>query len=182
MVAQNRCCCRWTQQSSKFACRENKESDMRNLHGSCKIYFHPLWLMIMLDLTRFPGSTNPHSDPPSHRAFTERDHFDTQTRDTETGDPARLPTRPGCWAMGTNKVKKCAVSKIIFCTGLTREAKAEQKSHEPARRAQQNNQGRTPFIYTPKAPICLSFNSQPSLSGLCGSDCKKPVNASYFNI
>jgi hypothetical protein len=62
----------------------------------------------MLDLTRFPGSTNPLSDPNPHRAFMERDHFDVQTRDTETGDPAQLPARPGSWAMGTNKVKKCA--------------------------------------------------------------------------
>jgi hypothetical protein len=28
----------------------------------------------------------------------------------------------------TNRVKKCAVRKIIFCTGLTRAAKAGQKS------------------------------------------------------
>jgi hypothetical protein len=30
---------------------------------------------------------------------------------------------PGCWAMGTNKVKKCAVRKIIFCTKPPRQDK-----------------------------------------------------------
>jgi hypothetical protein len=37
------------------------------------------------------------------------------------------PDCPGCWAMGTNKVKKCMVRKIIFFSGLTRAAKAVQK-------------------------------------------------------
>jgi hypothetical protein len=35
--------------------------------------------------------------------------------------------------MGTNKVKKCPVRKIVFCTGLTRAAIARQKSIVPAR-------------------------------------------------
>jgi hypothetical protein len=39
---------------------------------------------------------------------------------------------PGCLAMETNKVKKCAVRKIMFCTGLTRADKAGQKSIVPA--------------------------------------------------
>ncbi len=38
-------------------------------------------------------------------------------RDTERGDPARLPAQVA-------KVKKCTVRKIIFGTGLTRAAKA----------------------------------------------------------
>ncbi len=77
---------------------------------------------------------------------------------------------PGCWATGTNKVKKCAVRKIIFCTGLTRAAKAGQKSIVPARKAQRTNQGMTSFICTPRVPVCLSFDSQqgPPLSGLSG--------------
>jgi hypothetical protein len=37
----------------------------------------------------------------------------------------------------------------IFFTGPTRAAKEEQKSLEPARQAQQTNQGRTPFICNP---------------------------------
>jgi hypothetical protein len=43
----------------------------------------------------------------------------------------RRPSTPAfqdCWAAGTNKVKKCTVRKIIRCTGLTRAAKAGQKS------------------------------------------------------
>jgi hypothetical protein len=34
--------------------------------------------------------------------------------------------------METDKVKKCVVRKIIFCTGLIRAAKAEQISTVPA--------------------------------------------------
>jgi hypothetical protein len=62
--------------------------------------------------------------------------------------------------MGTNKVKKCVVRKIIFCTGLTRAAKAGQKSIVPARQAKRTSQERTPLKCTPRVPICLSFNSQ----------------------
>jgi hypothetical protein len=54
-------------------------------------------------------------------------------------------------------VKKCAVRNKIFCTGLTK-AKAGQNSIILARRAQRTNQGRTPFICTPRVPIRLSFN------------------------
>ncbi len=87
----------------------------------------------------------------------------------------RRPNTPacsGCWAMETNKVKKCTVRKIIFCTGLTRAAKAGRNSIVPARRVQRTNQGRTPFICTLWVPIHLSFNSQQgplfsSLSGCC---------------
>ncbi len=61
----------------------------------------------------------------------------------------------------------CAVRRKIYCTGLTRAAKAEQKSLVPARQAQWTNEGRTPFICTLWFPIHLSFNSQhgPPLSG-----------------
>jgi hypothetical protein len=48
-------------------------------------------------------------------------------RDTETGDPERLPAQvAGRW--GLKKMKKRLVRKVIFCTGLTRAAKAGQKS------------------------------------------------------
>ncbi len=66
----------------------------------------------------------------------------------------------GCCAMGTNKLKKkCAGRTIRFCTGLTRAAKAGQKSIVPARRAQQTNSERTPFICSlrvPKRPMIHS--------------------------
>jgi hypothetical protein len=77
---------------------------------------------------------------------------------------------PGCLAMGINEVKKCLVRKIKFCTGLTREAKAGQNSIVSAQQAQRTNQGRTPFICTPRAPICISFkiHQVPPLSGLSG--------------
>jgi hypothetical protein len=55
----------------------------------------------------------------------------------------------------------------IFWTGLTRAAKAEQKSLVPAwQQAQLTNQGRSPFMCTLWVDIHLSFNSQqgPSLS------------------
>ncbi len=82
-------------------------------------------------------------------------------------DPARLPVQV-VGRLGLLKWNSGAVRKIIFFTWLTRAAKAGQKSIVLARRAQRNNQGRVPLIYTPRAPICLSFNSQqgPFLSGL----------------
>ncbi len=73
----------------------------------------------MLDLTRFPGSTNPRP----HLAFTERDHFYVQ--DTETGDPAHR-------AMGTNEVKKCTVEEINILYWADKSSKAGQKSIVPA--------------------------------------------------
>jgi hypothetical protein len=47
---------------------------------------------------------------------------------------------PGCWAMRTNKVKKCATEKEIFCTGLIRAAKSGQNSLVLARQNQWTNQ------------------------------------------
>ena len=78
----------------------------------------------------------------------------------EVSDQRQRDRRPsttacsGCWAIGTNYVKKCAVRKIIFYNGLTRAAKAEKKS---AGRAQRTNHGGTPLKCTPRVPICLSF-------------------------
>ncbi len=49
---------------------------------------------------------------------------------------------PACWAMGTNKVKKCAVRKIIyFVLGWLEQPR--QKSFVLAWRAQWTNHGRT---------------------------------------
>jgi hypothetical protein len=46
-----------------------------------------------------------------------------------------------------NKVKKCAMKKIIFCTRLTRTAKAGQKSIIPARQAQRTTkEGSLSFV------------------------------------
>jgi hypothetical protein len=64
---------------------------------------------------------------------------------SETGDPARLPA-PGCWVMGTHKLKKQTVRKKIFCTGLTIAVKAGLKSLLPAWRAQRTNQGWFLFV------------------------------------
>ncbi len=59
-----------------------------------------------------------------------------------------------------------------ICSGLTKAAKAGQKSLVPAQRAQRAKQGRTPFICTTWVPISLSFNSQqgPALSSLSVSN------------
>ncbi len=94
-------------------------------------------------------------------------------RDTETGDPARLPAHcPGSGRCGLVSEKmwheKNNILHTVYCTGLTRAAKAGQISILQAQRAQRTNQGRGPF--TLRVPICLSFNSQqgPPLSGLSG--------------
>jgi hypothetical protein len=54
------------------------------------------------------------------RSFNAQDHRDREGRTCTTA-----------WAIGTNKVKKSTMRKIIFCTGLTRAAKAGQKSIVP---------------------------------------------------
>jgi hypothetical protein len=62
-----------------------------------------------------------------------------RSRETEPGDPARLPAQvAGRWRL--IKVKKCTGRKIIFCTVLTRAAKAGQnilyghdESNEPTK-------------------------------------------------
>ncbi len=87
------------------------------------------------------------------------------SRDTKTDDPARLPSQVfGGW--GLIKWKKRAVRKIIFCTGLIREAKAGAKSLVPERRAQQANHssGLLSYVLKESPP---QFNSQqgPPLLG-----------------
>jgi hypothetical protein len=58
------------------------------------------------------------------------------TRDTETGDPARMPAQiADRWGLIS---EKCSLRKH-YCTGLTRAAKAQQKYVITARRAQPNN-------------------------------------------
>ncbi len=54
--------------------------------------------------------------------------------------------------MGTSKVKKCTLRKIIFCIGLTRAAKAGQKSFI-GRQVQLTHQGRTRIIWSIWVPI-----------------------------
>jgi hypothetical protein len=79
------------------------------------------------------------------------------------------PRHRHCWAMGTNKVKMCAVRKILFCTELTSQDKNLLYGHdEPNEPTKEGGGG--PFICTSRVPICLSFkfNSHqgPPLSGL----------------
>ncbi len=80
---------------------------------------------------------------------------------------------PVCWAMGTHKVKKCAVRKQIFCTGSNIEQPRQDKNLlyrlEPNKTTKEG-----PLVTcTPRVSICHSFNIQqggggPPLSGLCG--------------
>ncbi len=109
----------------------------------CPIIFWPIFLRVSFWVW---------SKPDTQRQATQHDYL------------------PRCLAMGANKVKKCAVWKIIFYTGLTTAAKAGRKSIAPAWWAQRTNQGRAPFIRAPRVPICLSFNSQQGLllSGISG--------------
>jgi hypothetical protein len=77
-----------------------------------------------------------------------------------------------CWAMGTYKLKKCAVRKIIFCNGLTRVDRARQKSFVPARRVQRTTKdGPTHFhSLSPYSPQFQQSAGAPPLS--CLSDHK----------
>ncbi len=70
--------------------------------------------------------------------------------------------------------------KTIFCTGLTRAAKAGQKSIVKARRIQRINQGRTPFI----CPLCTK-HSINLLSKLFFYSCethRTAVRAGYESV
>ncbi len=64
------------------------------------------------------------------------------------------------------KVKKCAARKMIFCTGLTRAAKAGQKSIVPVRQAQRTNQGRAPVI-CPQGGRGVSEVFRKNKKGVC---------------
>ncbi len=72
---------------------------------------------------------------------------------------------PGCWAIGTNIVKKYAVRKIMLVLGWLEQPRQDKsllyrhdKANEPTKEE----------LWC--VPICLSFNSQqgPPLSGLSG--------------
>ncbi len=91
------------------------------------------------------------------------------TRDTETGDPARLPAQvAGRWEL--IKWKNAQVRKIIFCTGLTSAAKAGKKSIVPARRVQRTSQERSPYQLSTLSPHSPQFQQSegatPSLVSL----------------
>jgi hypothetical protein len=70
------------------------------------------------------------------------------------------PACPGCWALGTNKIKKCVPRKIIFCTGLTRAARTGQKCIVPAQGVLRTNHRRTPSIFLFESP----FTSETKVS------------------
>jgi hypothetical protein len=70
-----------------------------------------------------------------------------------TSGPARLPVQVSGWWGHINWK--------TFCTGLTRAANAGQKSHVLAWRAQQTNEGRTPFICTLLAPFTSVSTATP---------------------
>ncbi len=90
-------------------------------------------------------------------------------RDTyqETGDPARLPAQlSGRW--GQRNWNSVRWGKRIFCSGLTRAAKAEQNPFELARQLNEPTKDGPLFICSLWVPICPSFISQqgPPLSSL----------------
>ncbi len=93
--------------------------------------------------------------------------FSCIIRDTETGDPERLPAHVGCWAIGTNKVNKCAIRKIIFCTGLTRQDKNLLYRHHEPNKPTKNG----PLSYllreAPFASVSTVSRGHPSLVSLC---------------
>jgi hypothetical protein len=80
------------------------------------------------------------------------DVYDQRHRDRRPGTTA-CPPCPGCRAMGTNKVEKCAVRKILFCAGLNRAAKAGEKSILQGQLAQGTNPGSlTMYSMSPHLP------------------------------
>ncbi len=81
----------------------------------------------------------PHPLPPLPSVARPATHRKTEKERPETQRQATQHDCPPSWAMRANKVKKCMVRITIFCTGLTRAAKAGPKSIVPARRAQQTN-------------------------------------------
>jgi len=64
-------------------------------------------------------------------------------RDTETGDPARLPAQiAGRW--GLIMWEKCSVGKMIFCTGLIKAARCRTKISVNGT----NHQKKDPYHYS----------------------------------
>jgi hypothetical protein len=71
---------------------------------------------------------------------------------------------PGCWTMGINKVKTCEENNI--CTGLTRAAKAAQKSIVPAR-VQRTTQNPIFLLFeSPFTQVSTVRSGHPSLVSL----------------
>jgi hypothetical protein len=69
------------------------------------------------------------------------------TRDTETGDTARVPAQcPGRWATGTNKVIKWCGEENDFFSGLTRAPRLDKnvlyRHDEPK---EPTKEGKDPF-------------------------------------
>ncbi len=63
-------------------------------------------------------------------------------------------------------MKKCTGRKVIFCIGLTRAAKAGQKSIIQARRVQRTIQGRTPVILSSLRPHSPQFQQSAGATDL----------------
>ncbi len=93
------------------------------------------------------------------------------TRDTETGDPARLPAQlAGQWAQSNwNSVRW----EKIFCTGPTRVIKTEQKPIVQVWRVQRKNKRKDPFPLYSLSPNSPQFQQSsqegPPLSWLSGA-------------
>jgi hypothetical protein len=102
---------------------------------------------------------------------------------------------PDCWAMGTNKVKKCAVRKIIFCMGRLEQPRQDKnllyrydESSEPTKdpfhlysvsphSPQFQQSARAPLSSLSGCAPCLNGSSTgcvPSLHG-CDACCAPPI-------
>ncbi len=114
-------------------------------------------------------------------AFLNISHPETNTKRQATQHGCR-PSLVGDGGKGIEIVY--GEGKKIFCTGLTRASKTEQKSLVPARQAQRTNQRRTNFICTLWVSIHLSFNSQqgPPLSSLSVHNTSPPPPLSHLTL
>jgi hypothetical protein len=87
---------------------------------------------------------------------------------------ACLPTQVA-GRMGTNKVKRCTAKKIIFCTWLTRAAKAGQKSIVPSRINQPNKE---PSNFYSLSPHSAQYQQS---AGRGGFDLRKECLSSHWS-
>ncbi len=104
------------------------------LHGHCPINFWPI-------CGRVSFWARVWSKPNTQRQATQHDCL------------------PRCLAMGTNKVKKCAVWKIIFCTWLTRATKAGKKIYCTGTTSPTNQPRKDTFHMCSKSPHLPQFQS-----------------------
>jgi hypothetical protein len=92
------------------------------------------------------------------------------TRDTETGDPARLPAEgDGDY----NKVKKCTVRKIIFCTGLEQPRQDNNLLYRHVESNKPTKEGSLSFVLfeSPFTSVSTVSRGHPSLVvTLCGGN------------